>query len=190
MKIYRELKQDSKTQGYYDNYLDWYKKFNMLSHSGYDWACQTNQPIYFGCDVDGYVLNTEIDNAGGLGVNIITESEEGIFKHRYWHLKDFFVKAGDKVTMGDCIGFSDNTGMSTGTHLHRDMKEMIKNDMGLLSINKYDNGGFGAIPFAGEKEGDRNWFINKFVLDMVEPSKKENYLRKVLEGLINKLLRK
>ena len=187
MKIYRAIEQNSQSQGYYQNALDWYSQFGMTSHCGYDWACKSNQPIYFDCDVDGYVLNTEIDSAGGLGVNIITESEDGVYKHRYWHLKDFFVKAGDKVTLGDCIGWSDNTGLSTGTHLHRDMKEMEKNSLGSLSIKNHNNGGFGAIPFAGEKKGDRNWFVNKFVLEVVSPDKKEAYLKKVLIAFINKL---
>lgn len=186
MKIYRAVEQNSKSQGFYDNGLDWYKQFGMTSHGGEDWACKSGVPVFFDCDIDGIVLNTEIDSAGGLGVNIITESEEGIYKHRYWHLKDFFVKAGDKISMGECIGWSDNTGMSTGTHLHRDMKEMVKNEWGSYSIKDRNNGTFGTVSFSGEKEGDRNWFVNKFVLDMVGKEKKQTYFKKVLLAIINK----
>lgn len=183
MIVYRSLKQDSLTQTYRENRLSIYKELGLLCHGGMDWACKIGEPIYYDCDIDGYVLNTEIDSSGGLGVNIITESEEGIFKHRYWHLKDFFVKAGDKISMGECIGWGDSTGRSTGSHLHRDIKEMVKNSNGSLSVKFPNNGTFGTIDF-------EQWFENKFVLDVVGQDKKQSYLRKVLAGFINKLLKK
>jgi septal ring factor EnvC (AmiA/AmiB activator) len=34
------------------------------------------------------------------------------------HLKEFFVKVGDQVDEGQQLGLSDNTGNSTGPHLH------------------------------------------------------------------------
>ncbi|PIU42924.1 MAG: hypothetical protein COS98_00345, partial [Parcubacteria group bacterium CG07_land_8_20_14_0_80_35_11] len=37
---------------------------------------------------------------------------------RYAHLKSFIVKNGKEVNQGEKIGYSDNTGASTGTHLH------------------------------------------------------------------------
>lgn len=187
MKIYRAVKSNLITQKFYENLLDWYKQFGMTCHGGLDFLAYNGEPIYFDCDVDGFVLNTEIDSSGGLGVNIITESEEGIFKHRYWHLKDFFVKAGDKVKMGECIGWADNTGKTTGSHLHRDTKEMFKDELGTLYVKNQDNGTYGTICFDNEKEGDKNWFINEFVLDVMDPIEKESYLRKVLLGFISKL---
>jgi murein DD-endopeptidase MepM/ murein hydrolase activator NlpD len=184
MKIYRCLKQDSLTQSYHQNGLPIYKELGMSCHGGMDWACKIGEPIYYDCDIDGYVLNTEIDSSGGLGVNIITESEEGVLKHRYWHLKDFFVKAGDKISMGECIGWGDSTGKSTGSHLHRDVKEMTKNlTTGKLNVKFPNNGTFGAIDF-------EQWFENKFVLDVVGQDKKQSYLREILIALLNKLLKK
>lgn len=185
MKIYVAIK-DSMLGQPFDAFpwmLEAYNKFGMTNHGGYDWGAKMGDPIYYDCDIDGYVLNTEIDNSGGLGVNIITESPEGIFKHRYWHLKDFFVKAGDKISMGECIGWADNTGFSTGTHLHRDIKEMVRDQYGNLSIKDRDNGTFGTIRWD-------NWFVYKFVLDMVDQTKKQNYLKQLLINFINKLLKK
>jgi murein DD-endopeptidase MepM/ murein hydrolase activator NlpD len=195
MKIYKAIKDSMMGQPY--DAVPWmleaYKKLKMSNHGGYDFGAKTGDPVYYDCDVDGYILNTEIDNSGGLGVNIITESEEGIFKHRYWHLKDFFVKAGDKISIGECIGWADNTGFSTGTHLHRDIKEMIKNPNGSLSVKYPNNGTFGTIRYmndAVEGETAKDWFENKFVLDVVGQDKKQSYLRKLLIAMINKLLKK
>jgi len=177
MKIYKALKGTMLGQGFdWSNWMiDFYKNLGLANHGGCDWGATTGQIIWYDCELDGYVLNTEIDSAGGLGVNIITENEEGVFKHRYWHLKGFLVKAGDKVSMGDAIGYADNTGLSTGTHLHRDMKEMIKSPSGVLSIKNRDNGTFGTIRYETEKE---------FVLDVLP---KEVAIKKQLLMLIKHL---
>jgi len=194
MKIYLAIKNSMLGQPFdaFPWMLDAYKKFKMNNHGGYDFSAKTGDPVYYDCDVDGYVLNTEIDSSGGLGVNIITESGEGVFKHRYWHLKSFFVQAGDKISMGECIGWADNTGFSTGTHLHRDIKEMVKNENGSLSVKYPNNGTFGTIRYMNDpspKLGQiaYDWFEYKFVLDMVDRDKKQSYLRKVLLMLINRL---
>jgi murein DD-endopeptidase MepM/ murein hydrolase activator NlpD len=194
MKIYKAIKNSMLGQPY--DAVPWmleaYKKLGLYTHGGYDFSAKTGDPVYYDCDVDGYVLNTETDNSGGLGVNIITESEEGIFKHRYWHLKDFFVKAGDKISIGECIGWADNTGFSTGTHLHRDTKEMVRNSNGSLSTKFPNNGTFGTIRYMNDpapKLGQLayDWFENKFVLDVVGTQKKSDYLRRILIAFINKL---
>lgn len=158
MKIFRVIKTNLSTQGFYDNKLPIYKQVGMLYHGGWDWLAKDAEPIYFDCSIEGFVLNTEIDKNGGLGVNIITENEDGIFKHRYWHLKNFNVKAGDRVESGDLIGYADNTGYSTATHLHRDAKEMIKTPNGNYQIKDPLNGTFGTIDYS-------KWFINMFILD-------------------------
>lgn len=159
MKIYKALKNSMLGQGFDCN--PWMKEFyanvGMTNHGGYDWGATTGQVVWYDCDVPGFVLNTETDCYGGLGINIITENEDGVFKHRFWHLKDFLVKAGDKVEMGDAIGLADNTGMSTGTHLHRDIKEM-ENMGGWYKIKYPDNGTFGTIRIDDK-------IVYKFVLD-------------------------
>ncbi len=165
MQVFRSIKSNIQTQGFYDNKVSYYKEHGMLYHGAYDFYAENGESLYFDCSCKGFVLNTEIDSSGGLGLNIITETLEGIFKHRYWHLKDFVVKAGDWVETGDLIGHCDNTGYSTNPHLHRDMKEMIKDNNGAYRIKYPDNGSYGTVPW------DR-WFINIWAVDQMENLKK------------------
>ncbi len=54
---------------------------------------------------------------GGYG-NYIVISHEGSCQTQYSHLSSVSVAVGDKVSMGETIGRSGNTGRSTGPHLH------------------------------------------------------------------------
>lgn len=183
MKIYRAIKTNHQTQGFdcLPSMVEFYKGYGMTNHGGYDWAAYSGEPIYWNCDVKGMVLNNEIDGAGGLGVNIITEDEDGIFKHRFWHLKSFCVEAGDTVKAGDIIGIADNTGASTGTHLHTDIKEMIKNEN--YEIKNRNNGTFGTV------RNDK-YFNNIFILDQMNISERSAKLRLLLLTLIKRLTKK
>ena len=182
LKVFRAIKTNICTQGFYENANPYYKQVGMSSHGGWDWAAREGEPVYFDCVGKGFVLNTEIDTAGGLGVNIITENDEGIFKHRYWHLKKFNVVAGQEISVGHLIGWCDNTGMSTGTHLHRDTKEMIK-DGGAYKIKNPNNGTFGTIDYS-------KYFINTFVGDVVANWKSQVSIIGKLIDLYKELLKK
>lgn len=68
--------------------------------------------------VSKYKPNTT-GKAYGYGnyVKIQHNSEKGVYS-RYAHLMSTAVKVGDTVTQGQTIGYCDNTGWSTGSHLH------------------------------------------------------------------------
>ena len=185
MRIYRAIKTDYKTQGFdaAPCMVEFYKKYGMTAHGGMDWGAFTGEPVSWDCDLPGTVLNTEVDNSGGLGINVITESPEGILKHRFWHLKGFYVNAGDKVEIGDLLGWADNTGASTGTHLHRDIKKMVRLENGSLAVELPGNGTYGTIRYD-------KWFENKFVLDTPEGKKNnDGLIRKILIMIIERLLK-
>ena len=137
-----------------------YKGWGMLGHNGVDFAAIDEEPVCFDCSCKGTVLSCKVDSAGGLGIEILTEEEDEIFKHRYWHLKSFSCKAGDIVESGQIIGLADNTGISTGTHLHRDMKRMARDSYGNLYKAEPNNGYLGA-------EDIMPYFRNIFVLDVM-----------------------
>lgn len=183
MIIYRAVKSNNLCQTYYQNLLpSLYASLGMKYHGGWDWATYYAEPLYFDCDIKGFVLNTEIDNAGGLGINIITEDESGIFKHRYWHLKSFNVVAGQWVESGDLLGWCDSTGYSTGNHLHSDIKEMIKEN-GVYKIKNYNNGTFGTVDI-------QPYFKNIFVKDLIDNLNQQVSILKRLVDLVKQLIGK
>ena len=143
---YRSLKTNFLSQGFYENKNSYYAFIGMSYHGGYDFVGYLGEPIYWDVSVKGTVLNLETDNAGGLGVNVITDDEHGIYKHRFWHLKDFSCQPGQVLETGDLVGHCDTTGLATGSHLHRDMKEMVKDGLGNYQIKDRDNGSFGTVP--------------------------------------------
>lgn len=143
MKLYRAIKSNYFVQGFGENLLPIYKELGMLGHTGIDLGCWSGEPIYHSGDWDGIVM-TEVDNAGGYGVNVISKEpmEDGrYYKLRYWHLKEFKVYDGQEVKCGDLLGLGDSTGLSTGDHLHFGLKPCDKDGNSLEPNNGY----FGAI---------------------------------------------
>jgi len=148
MIIYRAIKRNIISQSFGQNKSPRYKEADMKGHNGIDWVLKEGDPIYFDCDCAGIVVENHIDSKGGLGVVIITDDKDGLFKHRYWHLKQFHAKVGQRVETGDLLGWGDNTGMSTGHHLHRDMKRLEWWSGGTnYKIQDYKNGYFGGIDY-------------------------------------------
>ena len=112
-------------------YQEFYPLLGIKGHTGIDLSAKHGQPIYASCE--GFVEELSTEPERGLGVGIISVKEyfwktaNYHCKHRYWHLLDIFVKKGQYVLIGDLIGHADNTGYSAGTHLHFEIKPVLKN---------------------------------------------------------------
>ena len=86
-------------------------------HRGHDWAGPTGTPIL--ATGDGVV--TFARRHAGYGKMIKIKHDFG-FETRYAHLSRFRVKEGQRVSRGERIGDMGNTGNSTGTHLHYEIR--------------------------------------------------------------------
>jgi murein DD-endopeptidase MepM/ murein hydrolase activator NlpD len=60
------------------------------------------------------------------GNSIIIEHFPGVYS-LYYHLNDLLVTEGAMVNIGDVIGLSGTTGLSTGPHLHWEMRVATEN---------------------------------------------------------------
>lgn len=100
------------TQGFGENPAN-YAQFNLKGHNGLDYGLPTGTDVI--APHSGKVIEVAFD-AGGYGLYIkIENNKEGSVLA---HLKDNLVSVGTTVTEGQLIAHSDNTGNSTGPHLH------------------------------------------------------------------------
>ena len=86
-------------------------------HEGQDWAGDYGTPIY--ATGDGVVTHAGWENGYGRLVKI--QHAFGI-ETRYAHMSQVRVEVGQKVSRGDRIGDMGNSGRSTGTHLHYEVR--------------------------------------------------------------------
>lgn len=95
------------------------KKF----HRGVDLKAKRKTPVY--STADGVVRFVQSRNKGDFGRVIIISHNFG-FETVYAHLNKTKVKIGDIVRRNQLIGYSGNSGRSTGPHLHYEIRYASK----------------------------------------------------------------
>lgn len=91
------------------------QKFKGLAHNGVDIAVVVGTPIF--APASGVIKSAGFDKTFGGGNFIIIQHHTPQVTG-YAHLSKISVKVGQEVAQGDIIGYSGNTGTSTGPHLH------------------------------------------------------------------------
>jgi len=109
-------------------------------HLGYDLVAKSGRPVY--AIQPGTVKVARWENASdhkkGWGRYVRIDHGDG-FQTIYGHLKSFNVPEGGKVKEGQLIAFSDNTGHSSGDHLHTELwKDGKAVDPSSYKATKYD----------------------------------------------------
>jgi len=135
---------------YFGTNGQWYRNngIDILGHNGIDFWAPDGHPVK--AAHDGVVDFVGRDSKEGLGITIRTkydkENKSG-YKTIYWHLKDgrTFVEAGEEVKAGQVIAEADNTGFSTGSHLHFGLKRITFLTRGDYYNTDQENGYYGAI---------------------------------------------
>lgn len=86
-------------------------------HEGVDLSAPKGTPVYA-------TGNAVVMRAGWRpGYGYLIELNHGFgYKTRYGHLSKMYVKAGDSVTRGQVIADVGNTGVSSGSHLHYEVR--------------------------------------------------------------------
>ena len=131
---------------------DFYKSIGMLGHNGFDLSTHHGEPVYHAGHFDGR-MSVEKDRSGGIGVDItslepleLADGTKEYIKLRYWHLKAPVGHDGKIVKMGEQIGLADNTGASSGDHLHFGAKKTFADGRPKNRNNGY-NGAFDLTPY-------------------------------------------
>lgn len=183
------------TQGFGGN-GEYYRKngIQVEGHTGLDLLAYHGQPVY--ASHSGYASYI-VDKLGGHQISIRSDykatmfGKDTYFKTIYVHLVD---PKQDKayqpriptdgsevyVTAGQLIAFADNTGFSTGDHLHFSVKPIAKNAKGWYNTRQ-DNGYRGAVDpsfyMTKDSDHDRNaTMVQKTLLHMHLMDKKNRKL--------------
>lgn len=105
---------------------DWFghrKKHPILhvptTHRGIDISGKIGTPII--AAADGTVVDIKYSNRG-YGNNVYVHHKNG-YSTFYAHLDSILVEKGDTVAVGDTIATLGSTGMSTGPHLHYEIRK-------------------------------------------------------------------
>lgn len=95
------------------------KSGKWKKHEGIDIVAPYGAPVY--ATGDG-VVEYPHSSMYGYGKVIVINHSFG-YETLYAHMSRYVVKPGDKVKRGQLIGYVGNTGISTGTHLHYEVKK-------------------------------------------------------------------
>lgn len=103
-----------------------YARWGLPGHEGIDLAASHGSPIEACHGGTVYRVHTNPDNNNyGIHVRVNHVFPNGKkYKTIYAHLVSASVQVGDTVARGQVIGLADNTGNSTGSHLHLTLKEV------------------------------------------------------------------
>jgi len=88
-------------------------------HRGLDMRAKMKTPVY--ATADGVVEYSGYHKKSGFGKLVILEHNYG-FKSYYGHLNKIVVKYGKFVKKGTLIAYTGNSGMSSGPHLHYELR--------------------------------------------------------------------
>jgi murein DD-endopeptidase MepM/ murein hydrolase activator NlpD len=86
-------------------------------HAGQDFAAPAGVPVY--APAAGVVVLADPLQVRGNAVLI--DHGDGVFSG-YWHLTDIVAQVGQQVQPGDLLGHVGTTGLSTGNHLHWELR--------------------------------------------------------------------
>lgn len=95
------------------------ESFRVRSHTGIDFSMEEGTPLR---SIRNGVVEQITNYTGNIGKGVLVKWEDGKVAI-YGHMSQINVSEGERVKVGDLLGYSGNTGDSTGAHLHFGLKE-------------------------------------------------------------------
>jgi hypothetical protein len=161
------LNSVSSTQEFGESAVD-YAQFGLAGHHGRDLAANVGTPVY--AAESGVVeksANGITDKYTGRFAAGETITINGSYETWYMHLSQRLVSPGRSVSEGQLIGYSGNTGFTTGPHLH----------FGTRPLNPNTNNGYRGFV-------DPRGVVNKVNAPTVGGSEMFNSIEEVREAYI------
>ncbi len=90
--------------------------------NGIDIGLENNDSREIRAAAGGTVTHAGGDDDEALGISIVIDHGNGVTT-TYGHLSEVRVEEGDEVEIGQVIGIGGNTGISTGPHLHFEVRK-------------------------------------------------------------------
>lgn len=115
-------------------------------HAGEDLAAPEGTPVV--AALAGRIVSSGL--AGGYGLAVEIEHQRPLRRTLYGHLSELYVKSGEWVRQGTVVGRVGSTGLSTGPHLHFELRQpadggWVAVDPGELDPGRGGTGGGDAI---------------------------------------------
>lgn len=101
-------------------------------HAGEDLAAPEGTPVV--ASLSGRVVSSGL--AGGYGLAVEIEHQRPLRRTLYGHLSELYVKPGEWVRQGEVVGRVGSTGLSTGPHLHFELR--VPGDGGWVAMDPGD----------------------------------------------------
>ena len=141
------------------NGVDIYGQWGLKGHNGIDYGIPNDTPLY--APHSGKIIEAVYDKEGyGWYLKIENEIEGSVLAH----MRKFEVGLGDEIVEGQLIGYSNNSGWSTGPHLH----------WGYYRHPRNRNNGY-------------NGFIDQIPYIDTQPTYSDEYIKQVIEDRENLL---
>ncbi len=106
---------------------------------------------------------------GGYGFVVAIKDDKG-YLHCYAHLSKAMVQVADKVLRGDKVGLQGSTGISTGAHLHYEIRKacspsfgFTSTEIGVVEPTKYLQDYYAKEGLARVEIKDANAIIEKYL---------------------------
>ena len=106
---------------------------------------------------------------GGYGIVVAIKDDKG-YLHCYAHLSKVMVQVGDKVLRGEEVGLQGSSGLSTGAHLHYEIRKASSpsfgytlSESGVVEPTKYLQGYYSKEELPKVDIKDANAIIEKYL---------------------------
>ncbi|ETD27524.1 M23 family metallopeptidase [Helicobacter canis] len=113
----------------------------VRQHTGTDFGAKIGTPVY--ATADGVVDWADSGWNGGYGKLVKITHSFG-FKTYYAHLNEVLIKAGSFVKKGQLIARTGNSGVSTGPHLHYEVR-FLEKPIDPMNFARWDMKNFDSI---------------------------------------------